>query len=557
MTLNRTLLGAVAGGLMLAMSGAAMAQSTLRVVMHSDLKIVDPIWTTAYISRNYGYLVYDTLFALDEKLNVQPQMVESYEISDDNLTYTFTLRDGLQWHDGQPVTSEDAIASITRWGEKDSMGQLLMSFVEGMKATDERTFQMQLTEPYGLVLLSLAKPSSNVPFIMPKRIAETPSSEQISEYVGSGPFVFERDEWEPGNKAVFTRFEGYNPRSEPPSWAAGGKIAKVDRVEWLWIPDMQTAVNALVNGEIDVIESPSHDLLADPRGGRRHRPVRLQSARQPVHVPHELAAPAVRRPEGPPGGASPRSIRRISCKAVIGDPRYYKVCPAMFICDTPFATDAGSEALMTSDFERSKQLLQEAGYDGTPVTLMHSTDLGVLANLAPVAKQLLEQGGFTVDMQSMDWQTLVSRRAKKEPPAEGGWNAFLTSWVAADVLNPISTAGLTASCEDAWFGWPCDEQLEQLRDAFAKETDPAKQTELAHQIQARALEVGTHAYVGQWYQPIAHRDNVSGLLARPGAVLLERQQERVIRATSRPAAETVLPRRAPVVNAIKRRRRSS
>ena len=385
---------------------------------------------------------------------------------------------------------------------------------------------MQLKEPYGLVLLSLAKPSSNVPFIMPKRIAETPSSEQISEYVGSGPFVFERDEWEPGNKAVFTKFEGYKPRSEPPSWAAGGKVAKVDRVEWVWIPDMQTAVNALINGEIDVIKSPSHDLLPileadesielfdyNPLGNQYmfrmnwlHPPFDNQKVRQ--------AALAALNQED-------------FLKAVIGDPRYYKTCPAMFICDTPFATDVGGEVLMTSDFERSKQLLEEAGYDGTPVVLMHSTDLGVLANLAPVAKQLLEQGGFTVDMQSMDWQTLVSRRAKKEPPAEGGWNAFLTNWVAADVLNPISTAGLNASCEDAWFGWPCDEQLEQLRLAFATETDPAKQTELAHQIQARALEVGTHAYVGQWYQPIAHREQRVGPPARPGAVLLERQQERV------------------------------
>jgi peptide/nickel transport system substrate-binding protein len=226
MILNRTVMGAVAGVLALAVTGTAAAQSTLRAVMHSDLKIVDPIWTTAYISRNYGYLVYDTLFALDEQLNVQPQMVGSYEISDDNLTYTFTLRDGLSWHDGQPVTADDAIASIERWGQKDSMGQLLMSFVAGMKAEGDKTFQMQLKQPYGLVLLSLAKPSSNVPFIMPQRIAETPSSEQISEYVGSGPFVFERDEWAPGNKAVFTRFEGYKPRSEPPSWAPAARSPK-------------------------------------------------------------------------------------------------------------------------------------------------------------------------------------------------------------------------------------------------------------------------------------------------------------------------------------------
>jgi peptide/nickel transport system substrate-binding protein len=517
MTLRSTLLAAAAGlSAMLAAGGAtpAGAETTLRAVMHSDLKIVDPIWTTAYISRNYGYLVYDTLFALDEKLEIQPQMVDTYEVSDDQLIYTFTLRDGLMWHDGEPVTAEDAIASIERWGEKDSMGQLMMSFVEGMKATGDKSFELTLKEPYGLVLLSLAKPSSNVPFIMPKRIAETPSSEQISEYVGSGPFVFARDEWEPGVKAVFTKFEGYNPRSEPPSWAAGGKEAKVDRVEWLWIPDMQTAVNALINGEIDMIETPSHDLLpileadegvvlfdSNPLGNQYmfrmnwlHPPFDNEQVRQ--------AAIAALNQED-------------FLKAVIGDPRYYKTCPAMFVCDTPFATDTGGEVLMTSDFERSKQLLKEAGYDGTPVVLMHSTDLQVLANLAPVAKQLLEQGGFTVEMQSMDWQTLVSRRSKTEPPSEGGWNALLTSWVAADVLNPISTAGLNASCEGAWFGWPCDEQLEQLRLAFAQETDPARQTELAHQIQARALEVGTHGYVGQWYQPIAHRDNVAGLLHGP------------------------------------------
>jgi peptide/nickel transport system substrate-binding protein len=517
MRLRRTLWGALAGlAIAFAVQGTApaAAESTLRVVMHSDLKIVDPIWTTAYISRNYGYMVYDTLFALDEKLQVQPQMVESYEISDDQRVYTFTLRDGLMWHDGQPVTPEDATASIERWGQIDSMGQLMMSFVDNMKATGPKTFQMTLKEPYGLVLLSLAKPSSNVPFIMPKRIAATPANQQISDYIGSGPFMFVRDEWQPGNKAVFKKFEGYKPRSEPPSWAAGGKVAKVDRVEWIWIPDAQTAVNALLNGEIDLIESPPHDLLpvlqADPhivtfdynplgnqymfRMNWLYPPFNNQKIR-------EAALAALNQED--------------FLKAVIGNPKYYKVCPAMFICDTPFATDVGADVLVNSHFDLSKQLLKEAGYDGMPVVLMHSTDLEVLANLAPVAKQLLEKGGFKVDMQSMDWQTLVSRRAKKEPPAQGGWNAFLTSWVAADVLNPISTAALNASCDTAWFGWPCDEELEKLRDAFARETDAKKQVELAHQIQARALEIGTHAYLGQWYQPMVYRNAVSGVLHGP------------------------------------------
>ena len=206
----RRLLGALAAAAFLspAIDKAASAEdSVLKVVMHSDLKIVDPIWTTAYMSRNYGYMVYDTLFAMDAELNVQPQMVESYGVSDNSLKYTFTLREGLTWHDGAAVTSEDAIASISRWGKKDSMGQLMMSFVDGMTAVDDRTFELNLREPYGLVLLSLAKPSSNVPFIMPKRVAETSETEQISEYVGSGPYVFEKDEWAPGDKAVFSKFE--------------------------------------------------------------------------------------------------------------------------------------------------------------------------------------------------------------------------------------------------------------------------------------------------------------------------------------------------------------
>src|SRR5690606_16519364 len=237
---------------------------------------------------------------------------------------------------------------------------------------------------------------------------------------------------------------------------------------------MQTAVNALINGEIDVIESPSHDLLPvleadehielfdfNPLGNQYmfrmnwlHPPFDNQKVRQ--------AAIAALNQED-------------FLKAVIGDPRYYKVCPAMFICDTPFATDAGADVLINSDFERSKQLLQEAGYDGTPVVLMHSTDLGVLTNLAPVAADMMRRMGLNVDMQSMDWQTLVARRAKKDPPSQGGWNAFLTSWVSADIMNPIAAAGFGTSCDKAWFGWPCDEKMEQLRDQYARETDPAKQ----------------------------------------------------------------------------------
>ena len=287
----------------LAASAPAQAQKTLRAVMHSDLKILDPIWTTAYIVRNHGYMVYDTLFATDEKGDVKPQMVGKYDVSDDKLTHTFTLRDGLFWHDGPPVTAEDCVASIKRWAAKDSTGQKLMTFVDSLEVKDAKTFVMKLKSPTGLVLLGLGKPSSNVPFMMPKRVAETDPNTQISDFTGSGPFVFKRDEWKPGDKTVYVKFDKYMPRSEPASGFSGGKVVKVDRVEWRAISDHQQAVNALLAGEIDFIEQPPHDLLPLAAGRRERQVRRLERARQPVHLPPELDRQAVRQSQGAPGAA--------------------------------------------------------------------------------------------------------------------------------------------------------------------------------------------------------------------------------------------------------------
>jgi len=255
----RTMKLSIAASLLL--MGTAQAESVLRVNMHSDLKIVDPIWTTAYMSRNYGYMVYDTLFSIDTSGTVQPQMVDTHTISEDGLTYDFTLREGLMFHDDQPVTSADVIASLQRWGAKDAMGQKMMTFVSEMTATGDNSFQFKLNEPTGLILQALGKPSSNVPFIMPERIAATDPGEQITEYIGSGPFIFLEDEWKPGDKAEFAKFEGYVPRDEPGDGLAGGKVVNVDKVVWQVIRDQQTKMNALSKGEIDVIESPAHDLL--------------------------------------------------------------------------------------------------------------------------------------------------------------------------------------------------------------------------------------------------------------------------------------------------------
>jgi peptide/nickel transport system substrate-binding protein len=504
----------VASALMLAVTAPAHAQKTLRVVMHSDLKILDPIWTTAYIVRNHGYMIYDTLFAQDAKGEIQPQMVGSYEISPDKLFYTFTLREGLLWHDGARVTAEDCVASIRRWAVKDTLGQTMMSFVSSIDVVDTKTFAIRLKEPTGLVLIGLGKPSSNVPFMMPKRVAETDPNTQISDFTGSGPFIFQRDEWKPGDKTVYVKNQKYKPRAEPASGLAGGKVVKVDRVEWRAISDHQQAVNALLAGEIDYIEAPPHDLLPllkQDAGIRlwNYNPLGNQYTFRPNHQQKPFDNPVVRR------ALWYAFNQKDFLDAVIGDPDYYKTCKAIFVCGAPLASDKGMEGLLESNFKKAQELLNEAQYDGTPIVLMHATDLAVLNNLAPVAKSLMEKAGFKVDMQSMDWQTLVARRAKKDPANAGGWHAFLTAWVSADITNPITTAFFNASCDKALFGWPCDAEIEKLRDQFARETDAGKQKAIAEALQIAATKVTTHIHLGQWYQPIAARKTVSGVLSAP------------------------------------------
>ena len=514
--LGRRLICALAA--LLAFAGAARAETVLRVSLHSDLKIVDPIWTTALISTHHGNMIYDTLFALDDKLQVRPQMVDKWDVSADKLTWTFVLRDGLEWHDGKPVTAEDCVASIKRWAAKDSMGQKLMSVVAELSSPDAKTIKMVLKEPYGLVLDSLGKASANVPFMMPKRVAETDPNTQITDYTGSGPFIFKKDEWKPGEKAVYVRNPKYKPRDEPPSGLAGGKVVKVDRVEWITIPDQQTQVNALLNGEIDLVEIVPPDLLPLLQKDKNIKTLVTNTAGRQYAMRFNVLYK-------PFDNAKIRQAvlyaldQKAFLEANVGNPNYYTLCKSLYPCGSPLATTKGWDDKLSGNTAKARELLKEAGYDGTPVVLLHQTDIAGHSNLATVAKPQLEAAGFKVDLQAMDWQTLVARRNKKDPPDKGGWSAFFTSWGSPDVMNPVSAAYINASCDKATFGWPCDAEIEKLRDAFAKETDPAKQKAIAEQVAVREVDYPTYVPLGQFTTPTAIRSNVTGLLQVPELAL--------------------------------------
>ena len=495
------------------LASKAHAETTLRVIPHADLKNLDPIWTTAYITRNHGYMIYDTLFAMDEDLVPQPQMVDTYETSDDGMVWTFTLRDGLTFHDGTPVTSEDVIASLDRWGQRDGMGQQLYANLESLEAVDDKTFRLTLAQPFGLVLESLGKISSNVPFIMPASVAATDPFEQITDFTGSGPFVFEEDEWVPGSRVVYSKFEDYVPRDEPVSAASGGKVAKVDRVVWQYFPDNTTAMNALMTGEVDFFEQPAPDLA----------PIMQTNPDLTVEINDPLGNIGFARFNHllPPfDDAEVRRAAMMAMKqedylaAAVGNPEFYQTCYSVFPCGTPLATDVASEVMSTGDVEAAKTALEATGYDGTPVVIMQPTDIPVLSAFSLVTAEKLRNAGFEVDMQAMDWATLTSRRASREPVENGGWNIFHTWWIGADVIDPMAIA-FSGDPDSGWFGWAEDEALEEARAAFARATSDEERLELAKEVQTRLFEIGASGELGQFFVPVAYRNNVKGLIKSP------------------------------------------
>jgi peptide/nickel transport system substrate-binding protein len=491
----------------------ASAETVLRVIPHADLKNLDPIWTTAYITRNHAYLIYDTLFAMDESFKPQPQMVDTWETSSDGKVWTFNLRDGLKFHDGAAVTSKDVIASLKRWGARDGMGQKLMEQMEEMVAVSDKTFQFKLKAPYGLVLESIGKISSNVPFIMPARIAATDPFEQIPEHIGSGPFKFEADQWVPGSTVVYTKFADYVPRSEAPSAAAGGKIAKVDKVVWTYFPDQTTAMNALIAGEVDFFEQPSTDLMPllsaaedvtaevnDPLGSIGF--ARFNHLLPPFdNVEIRKAATMAMKQEDYLAGA-------------IGAPQFWKTCFSIYPCGTPLATEVAAETMKTGSIEKAAAALKAAGYDGTPVVIMHPTDIPVLSAFTLISAEKLRKAGFKVDLQAMDWSTLTSRRAKRDPVSEGGWNIFHTWWIGADVIDPMSIA-FSGDPEKGWFGWPDDAALEKARAEFASATSPEEKLAAGKKVQERVWSIAASAELGQFFVPVAYRNNVKGLIKSP------------------------------------------
>jgi peptide/nickel transport system substrate-binding protein len=515
------LLIALALTMLFAMPAAAQRDTgkTLLMVPHADLAVVDPQFIGVYITRNFGYLVYDTLFGMNREFRAQPEMVDTWRVSDDKLTYTFRLRDGLKFHDGHPVRATDAVASLKRWGQRnDSYGQPLLATAAAIEALDDKQFRIVLKSRFP-VLEALGTMTSPTPFILPERLAQTDAFTQVKEVDGSGPFKFVTDEWQPGHKVVYVKNSDYVPRAEPPNNTSGGKVAKVDRVEWLYIPEPVTAVQALQTGEVDYLENAPNDyapaLARDPDITVQTYPgfvgtVRFNQLYPPFdNVKMRQAVLAV-------------ADQREYLAAMAGDASNWRTCFSVYACEGA-ETDEDDGGILSGprNWDRAKRLVAEAGYNGERVVLLDPADIPQLHAEALVTEELLKKLGLNVELATSEWGTIVKRVNVKEPIDQGGWSVFGTVFATYDMLNPATNRNLRAPGRTGYSlpGWASDETIEDLRKAWFAAEDEAQRRDLADKIQRRAFEIGLYLPIGQMVGHRAFRNSLTGIPDSPITVL--------------------------------------
>jgi peptide/nickel transport system substrate-binding protein len=511
---RRDLLRAAAGGAAsVAMPALLRAEgsTTLTFVPQADLAVLDPIWTTATVTRNHGYLVFDTLYGLDENYKPQPQMLAGHSVEDDGRRWRLTLRDGLSFHDETPVRAGDVVASLRRWAARDPFGLALLQATDELAAVSDHEVQFRLKKPFALLPDALAKPGANMPCIMPERLSATDPFKPVTEMIGSGPYRFLAAERVSGARVAYEKYAGYRPRSDGrPAFTAGPKLAYFDRIVWTIIPDAATAANALRSAEVDWWELPPVDLL----------PLLQTNGKIAIKRDAEASGIAIMRfnflfpPFDNPAirrAVLPAINQADFMTAVAGDDRtYWQDKIGVFNRLSPLATEVGTEA-MAGDIDKAKRDLQAAGYGGERVVVLAPADFPSINALAQIGADVLAKIGMTVDLQSLDWGTVVQRRTSKQPPDKGGWSVFFTYLTGVNEFSPAAHLGIRANGEKAWFGWPTDERLEALRQDWFATSDLAAQQRIGRDIQQEAWRFVPYIPLGQYFQPTAYRRDLAGL----------------------------------------------
>jgi peptide/nickel transport system substrate-binding protein len=492
---------------------------TLRVAISGDLASLDPVWTTAAQTRYHGMMVYDTLFGVDAQNRPQPQMVGRHEAGADGLDHVFVLRDGLSFHDGSAVTAEDVVASWRRWETRDAAGQMVARFLDSLRADGPRTVRARLKEPFGGFIPALAKASAMPLFVMPARLAATPPNEQIRDATGSGPFIFQPRERVAGARSVYLRNPHYVPRDEPASGIAGGKRVGVDRLEWIVLPDAGSAASALMAGEIDVLEAVPYDLVPRLRRARGVLVEELKPGGNLGTLRLNHLNPPFDRVE------ARRALhllvnQRDILNAVLGEAGGGSECGSLTGCSFPETrVEIGAEDVLSRDpmevrIRRAAEIFRGAGYDGRPIVMLHPTDQPIQGPATLVLADAMRRAGLNPEIRSTDWAGIVAARVTKEQGPRG-WHLFFNLGGSLLAANPAYHIQMSAACENSWFGWPCDEEMERLRFAWLRETDAARQRALLEQIQRRGMEISVFIPYGTFPMPSAFREGLEGLVRVP------------------------------------------
>ncbi len=507
--------GAIAGLVALAAAAPAGAQQDrpLRFVVNVGLQNLDPVAGPSFVTRNFGYMVFDTLVALDSQGNFRPQMLEGWTTSDDRLTWNFRLREGLKFHDGTAVTAEDAVASLRRWGARDSIGRRLLAATREMRVVDARSFTIELSRPFGGVIDALGKPSVHVPVIMPARIANaTPPTQQVPEIMGSGPWIFLRDQWVPGERTVFRRNPDYVPRSEPADGLAGGKRVHFERAEMLTLPDPGLRAAALQNGEVDYLEYAPIDNL--PRM-RRDRNIVISQAQGRALMMYAASINFTQPPFD--NVLMRRALQQVLDRSEIlagagwqdtGQPD----CLSLFMCGTPYSNQGGGDIIRQPSLERARSLLQQAGYQNQRVVVLLPADSILLNPFGLVLIDRMKRAGFNVDVQASDWSSIAQRWVQREPIDRGGWNVVPVVYTGFDMSDPLSNPGIGFNCTNTQPWGYCDPALTPLIERFEAEADPARRQALAQEIQTAAYNSVTFPIAGQFQSPAAWRAELRGVI---------------------------------------------
>jgi peptide/nickel transport system substrate-binding protein len=510
---RRAFLAGVASAAGLARPALGHPPRVLRFVPDGSLASPDPVLANISIARNHGYMVWDTLYGQTRKGVPMPQMAGSHEVSADRLAWRFALRDGLRFHDGEPVLARDCAASVWRWARRRGYGRKLEGLIEEIRALDDRRFEIRLQRPFPLMLRALGTDHC---FIMPERIAATDPHEAIGEYIGSGPFRFLAGEFVAGSRAAYARFEGYVPVEDAPEFTAGGKLVKFDRVEWQSIADPAEAAEALRRGEVDWLQNPLVDLLA----GLRKSPGVKVLLNDTVGVQPMIALNHLHPPFN-----NPRLLRALLpaidqnefLQAAMGsEPELFRVGTGVFTPGQPMANAAGLEVLTgPRDAELARSLVQDSGYAGEQVVVLSPSDNPAVQALAQTAQRLFERVGLRAELVSTDWHGLLQRRASRDPVEAGGWSAFCTAYEGLSVASPANHMPLRGNGANAWFGWPDSPRIEALRDAWYEAPDLAGQRALCEEIQRAALDELPYIPLGQWYNPTALRSDIRDVVKAP------------------------------------------